>query len=190
MNSKLKELLKPILVLTLIAAVMAGLLSGTNLLTRDKIAQLAEQAEKQAVAKVIKGDEYTPATLEYDGKSYDYFVATGSGKTVGYAFTVSQNGYGGAVTSVVGIDTEGKITAVEITDVSNETPGLGQNAKNDDFKSRFAGKEGALSVVKNNPSEDEIQAVTGATITSTAVTDSVNFALKLYEEIAKEGAAK
>ena len=81
----------------------------------------------------------------------------------------------------------GKVTAVEITDVSNETPGLGQNADKADFTNRFKDKSSELSVVKSDPNENEVQAVTGATITSNAVTKSVNLAFELFAEIQKEG---
>ena len=106
---------------------------------------------------------------------------------MGFAFSLSANGYGGAVKTVVGVDVNGKITAVEITDVSNETPGLGQNATRADFTDRFKEKSEALTVVKSGAKENEIQAVTGATITSKAVTTTVNIALELFAEITKEG---
>lgn len=182
---KIKELLIPVAVLTVIAAVMAALLGGTNLLTKDKIALLSKQTKEQAVKQVINADEYVDAKVTYDGVDYDYTVAKTNQQEVGYAFVLSSNGYGGAVQSVIGINTKGEITAVVITDVSNETPGLGQNAKNEDFYGQFAGKKQSLSVVKNDPKENEVRAVTGATITSKAVTNSVNLARELYNTIKK-----
>ena len=117
---------------------------------------------------------------------YTYFRAQNGDETVGYAFTLSANGYGGAVKCVVGVEKGGKITAVEITDVSNETPGLGQNATKTSFTDQFKGKSAELSVVKSGAKENEVQAVTGATITSRAVTKSVNLALELYKQIEGE----
>lgn len=187
MKIKAKEILTPIIVLTLIAAVMAALLGSTNLLTKDKIALLAAENEKLAVSKVIKADEYTKKEVEYNSTVYSYYEAVLNSAVVGYAFTVSDNGYGGAVSAVVGIDTIGKITAVEIIDVSNETPGLGQNAKNKSFYEQFSGKLGEVSVVKNGAVNNQINAVTGATITSKAVANAVNLSFKLYDEIKKEG---
>ena len=186
-NNKIWMFLKPIVVLTVIAAVMAGLLGGTNLLTKDKIAELAEANETAAVEKVIKAEKYENGKIDYNGSEYPYFRALNGTETVGFAFSLSANGYGGAVKTVVGVDVNGKITAVEITDVSNETPGLGQNATRADFTNRFKEKSEALTVVKSGAKGNEIQAVTGATITSKAVTTTVNIALELFAEITKEG---
>ena len=188
MKLNVKEILRPIIVLFLIAAVMAALLGDTNLLTKDKIEQLSLKTELEAVAKVIDG-ETTVETLTLDGKEYTYYKAEKDGKINGYVFKTSANGYGGAVSVIVGFDTKGSITAAEITDVSNETPGLGQNAKNESFYSQFAGKTTELGVVKSNPGDDEIKAVTGATITSTAVVSAINEARTLYTAVTEGGSA-
>lgn len=182
MKNNVWQFIKPIIVLTVIAAVMAGLLGGTNLLTADKIAELTAANEKAAVEKVIKAESYN----KFELNKYTYFKAQNGENTVGYAFILGANGYGGAVKCVVGVDITGKITAVEITDVSNETPGLGQNAGRTSFTDQFKGKSTELSVVKSGAKENEVQAVTGATITSKAVTTSVNLALELYKKIEGE----
>lgn len=187
MKNKIWDFLKPIVVLTAIAAVMAGLLGGTNLLTINKIKELEADAEKAAVEKVIKADTYEKSSLDFKGTTYTYFKALNSNEKVGYAFTLSANGYGGAVKCVVGIDISGKITAVEITDVANETPGLGQNATKPSFYEQFSGKSSAVTVVKSGAKENEVNAVTGATITSNAVAKSVNLALDLYKALETEG---
>lgn len=186
-NNKVFAFLKPIIVLTVIAAVMAALLGGTNLLTKDKIQKLEADTEKAAIEKVIKADDYKKSTITYNDTEYTYFKAFDGKDLAGYAFTLSANGYGGAVKCVIGLDMSGKVTAVEITDVSNETPGLGQNADKADFTNRFKDKSSELSVVKSDANENEVQAVTGATITSNAVTKSVNLAFELFAEIQKEG---
>ena len=186
-NNKVWAFIKPIIVLTLIAAVMAGLLGGTNLLTAEKIKTLEAEAEKSAVAKVIKAEIYNKFEIKSNDVKYTYFRAQNGDETVGYAFTLSANGYGGAVKCVVGVGKSGKITAVEIVDVSNETPGLGQNATKTSFTDQFKGKSAELSVVKSGAKENEVNAVTGATITSNAVTKSVNLALELYKSLETEG---
>ena len=186
-NNKVFEFIKPVIVLTVIAAVMAALLGGTNLLTKNKIKELEEKNKIAAVKRVIVAEEYESASIDYKENSHEYFKATTGGKLVGYAFTISKNGYGGLVKSVIGLDAGGKITAIEIIDVANETPGLGQNAAKPQFANGFKGKSSTLSVVKADPKENEIQAVTGATITSTAVADSVNLAFELFAELEKEG---
>lgn len=186
MKNNVWQFIKPIIVLTVIAAVMAGLLGGTNLLTAEKIKTLEAEAEKSAVEKVVKAESYNKFEITYNDVKYTYFKATNGSEAVGYAFTLSSNGYGGAVKCVVGVDKSGKITAVEITDVSNETPGLGQNAGRTSFTDQFKGKSSEISVVKSGAKETEVQAVTGATITSKAVAKSVNLALELYKQIEGE----
>ncbi len=185
-SNKIASILMPVVVLTLIATVMALLLGLTNMLTEEPIKNIALQNEKAAVSKVIPADTYESAEIALEGKKYSYYVAKSSGVTVGYAFNVSGNGYGGAVTSIVGINIDGSISAIEITDISGETPGLGQNAGREDFKSAFTGKSNDIIITKNNPAEDEVKAVTGATITSNAVASSVNLAFDLYQAVVKE----
>lgn len=188
MKSKLREILMPVVVLTLIAGIMAGLLGGTNLLTADRIAQLSAEAETEAVSKVIEAETYEKREITTAEGKQTYYAALQNGATVGYAFTTSHNGYGGTVSVVVGVTAIGSVSAVEITDVSNETPGLGQNAKRASFTDQFVDKRSALTVVKTGAGENEINAVTGATITSKAVANAVNTALELYQTIAKEDA--
>lgn len=183
MNKKVKEILIPTVVLFCIAAGMALLLGLTNMLTADKIAERQKQAESEAVQKVVAADTFETKTITVDGNEQAYFIGKKGDQIVGYAVTLSSNGYGGSVTTVIGLDPTGKITGVEVSDVANETPGLGQNAKKENFTNQFKGKSGTLSVVKNSAGEQEVNAVTGATITSTAVTNNVNNAIKIFEAI-------
>jgi len=102
---------------------------------------------------------------------------------------VESKGYGGSITITVGIDTEGKITGVEIGD-NNETPGLGTKAKDEPFISQFVGiiPEEPLTVVKRNKTKsEEIDAISSATITSRAVTKAVQAAVDINAELMKRG---
>lgn len=186
MKDKIKELIMPVIVLTLIATVMTALLGGTNLLTKDRIEVLTAKSEAAAAQRVIKAKDYEKGQMG----EYTYFTAKNGNELEGYAFSVSSNGYGGAVKVVVGIDITGKVTAIEVTDVSGETPGLGQNAKSSSFAQQFSQKKDVISVVKSNPDENEVQAITGATITSEAVANAVNTSFELYKEIGKVDSAQ
>ena len=123
--------------------------------------------------------------MSADGKDYTYYEGTASGDTIGYVFKTSAKGYGGDIDLMVGIDTSGKVTGVSILSIS-ETAGLGMNAKNESFINQYIGKSGTIGVSKNGTSDTEIQALTGATITSKAVTSAVNTALSLYSQIGGE----
>lgn len=84
---------------------------------------------------------------------------------------------------MTGISVDGDITGVVLLD-HEETPGLGANAEKDSFTDQYQQSATELEVVKTEPvSDGEILAITGATITSTAVTNAVNSAVEQYEEI-------
>ena len=172
-----KEILVPTLTLFLIALVATLLLALVNGVTADRIAASKAAAEAEARQTVF------PDAKNFVDKS-NYFEAT---NVIGYVFNTASKGYGGDVPLTVGIDSEGTITGIVPGDLSNETPGLGQNASKDNFREQFVGKNGKVSVVKNAPGENEIQALTSATITSTAVVNAVNDAVDQFNEITGGG---
>lgn len=101
-----------------------------------------------------------------------------SGTAVGYVInSLSNDSYGGAVKISVGFDADGTITGVGIREI-NDTPGLGLKAKEPKFKDQYIGKNvDTLVVTKTGASADnEIDAISGATVTSNAVTNAVNTA--------------
>lgn len=178
-----KEILVPTIVLLVICVVSAALLGGTNMLTKDKIASIEAEAKATAMQTVMP-DAVTFSEAVIADETLEYSEALDAdGNTLGFAFTVSANGYGGEIKVMVGIKPDGAISKVAILSADNETPGLGQNVKKDSFLDQFIDKIGALTVTKNAPSSDtEIQAVTSATISSSAVTRAVNTALAYYAE--------
>lgn len=187
-KSAFKEIVIPALSLFLICAVATALLGFTNQITEPKIAQLAIETQMRAKQEVLsEAKEFSDEkTAELDGNEYSYYEGTADGKTVGYVFATSAKGYGGDIDIMVGINTDGKVTGVSILEI-NETAGLGMNAKNESFLSQFPGKSSTISVIKNGaPADDEIVALTGATITSNAMTKAVNIALDLFETVGGE----
>ena len=136
------------------------------------------------MSNLIKADEFE--TISFNGKENFEFNAAKSktGETLGYIFITSEKGYGGEVSVMTAIGTDGKIVNVAILDASGETPGLGQNLTKENFYSQFSGKSGATEVVKNgaDSAKNEVNAVTGATISSRAVKNAVNKALSQYSE--------
>lgn len=177
-----KDILKPALILFAICLVVTALLAGTNLLTKNKIAeQSALEAEQSRKVVLSDADSFEEADGYYIGKAND--------KTVGYVFQTEAKGYGGTVKVMTGISADGQITGVVILEHS-ETPGLGANAEKASFTDQFkqAVPENGITLVKNKaPSDGEIEAMTGASITSRAVTNAVNEAIEQYNTV-KEGA--
>lgn len=184
---KPKVILIPAIALFVICFVVTLLLAVTNMFTKDKIAEQSLIKEEQARAAVLsQAESFEPAELNDGGEVVTYYVGSDkSGKTVGYVFSTEAKGYGGNISVMTGIDTDGKISGVKILS-HGETPGLGAKTTNDSFLSQYSGKNAdtQLSVIKSGtPSDTQIEAVTGATISSTAVTNSVNEALELYGKI-------
>lgn len=191
MNANLKNILMPTLVLFLICLIVTAALAGTNLLTEEKIAQRAAEDQAKTMSALLDAERFEEAELTLDGKSYTYYIGYKQDTAVGYVFLTEGRGYGGAVSVMTSILPSGEIGAVAVTDASSETPGLGQNATKSDFLDQYTGKtDDTLSAVKQGSgtgASQEIDALTGATITSRAVTDAVNQARELFK--AQEGGA-
>ncbi|MBQ8503186.1 MAG: RnfABCDGE type electron transport complex subunit G [Clostridia bacterium] len=181
-----RDVLIPTVALLVICLVATALLAGTNLITSEKIALNAVETEKASRMLVLpEGAQYSEVTALDNGLTYCVGSDEG-GNQVGYVFTSDAKGYGGTVSVMVGLDNEGTITGIEILSHS-ETPGLGANATKDDFKSRFIGKFGELSVDKTSNDGQNVQAITAATITSKAVTNAVNAVTAAFEELNSGG---
>ena len=106
------------------------------------------------------------------------------GKTAGYVISVTGKGFGGDIGLRIGYSPEGVIRGIVFTEL-NETPGLGMNADRDEFKDQFAGKRGELTLVyyRIGENDQEIEAVTAATITSTAVVNAVNAGTQFLADV-------
>ena len=98
--------------------------------------------------------------------------------------SIKTKGFGGSMTMTLGLTPDGKIQKIAFTEL-NETKGLGMKADEDDFKGQFAGKGGTLKL--NDSGDQGISAITGATVTSTAVVNAVNYGLKFFETVTKGG---
>ncbi len=189
-----KAILIPTISLFLICLVATMLLGVANEVTKDKIAQNAivteEESRKVVMADAASFGEKVEGDYTFDGTAapYSYVEALDAdGKTIGYVFITKSTGYGGNISTMTGIDTNGKVTGVEFLEIS-ETVGLGMNAQKQSFKNQFVGLIKGIGVSKNTPADNEIKALTGATITSKATTKGVNTALDIYENIVKGGA--
>jgi Na+-translocating ferredoxin:NAD+ oxidoreductase subunit G len=181
-NSNFKVLVLPAVILFSVCLVFTFLLAYTNKITEPRIEELAA-ANAEAARKDLLSDakSFDAGAAELDGESFEYYKGLDAdGKTTGYVFTTVSTGYGGDIKVMTGVDVNGAVKKINILEL-NETPGLGMNAKDDSFINLFTGKSGVISVVKTKAGENEIQAMTGATITSSAVTSAVNKALKLYD---------
>ena len=189
-----KDMFKLGLNLLIISAVAALLLALTNSVTASTIAQRNEQANAEARKLVLESaqDFEQVKDVKTDNSkgvevSEIYEAKDASGNTVGYTLKVLPSGYGGTIELMVGIDSaKGQVSGINV--VSNsETAGLGAKATNPEFSDQYKGKPlEELSVLKNGtPGDTEIKAISGATITSTAVTNGVDAAIEVYNNSLK-----
>ncbi len=186
-----KAIIKPGIVLLIITVIAAGLLGAVNSATKEAIAEQEKLATESSMKKVLASADSFNETSKVENDDYkdikEYTEGVDAdGNTVGYTFSVSTKGFSTGLNLMIGIDTDGVITGIDVLS-HGETPGLGANATNDEFKEQFAGKSGEIGVSKGNAGENEIQAITGATITSRAVTNAVNNVSDYYEKVVKGG---
>jgi len=112
------------------------------------------------------------------------------GNTLGYVLSVTTHeGYGGDISFSMGVQNDGTVNGYSITSIA-ETPGLGDKAKNEEFSGQFKGKQAdSFTVVKQAPASDsEIESISGATITSRAMTNGVNACIAYFRDVLEGGA--
>lgn len=176
-----KDFIKLSGILCAITLVAAVLLAFVNNITAEHIEIAAKEASESAMRSILSEAD------SFENIDENIAKGTKNGNTVGYCVTVSPSGFGGPVEMMVGIGEDGVVKGIEILSHS-ETAGLGAKAATDDFKNRFKEKSTELEVVKTvteNP--EEVQAITGATITSKAVAKGVKEASDMLENAKKGG---
>lgn len=177
-NNTFKENIAPALVLIIICLVVTAALAGTYSVANPLIEANAQKTADEARAKVLPdGDSFT----EYEGKLVggvtECYMADNKS---GMAVTATYKSFGGTLTSMVGIDKDGKVTGVTVTEHA-DTPGLGTKAMEADYlKKQYSGLDTAgQDNIKNDKGVDQI---VGATISSNAVYQCVSEALQQFKE--------
>ena len=186
----MNKILKNTLILTAITLIAGLGLGLVHEITLNPIAQAQEKAKKeawQAVFPDAKLDEFKETDV--DQKAAKQAISDlGVNATIdevctvgdtGYVITTTDHeGYGGDIQISVGIQSDGTVNGIEFLTLA-ETAGLGMNAQKPEWKGQFAGKKAdVFSVTKDGASsDDQINAISGATITSRAVTNAVNAAV-------------
>jgi len=174
-----------------ICAVAALILGVTNNITAPVIEERNIQASNEARKIVLPdADEFKKLDDINSDMVVEVYEGIKGNNVVGYTIKTSSKGYGGAIESMVGISKDGKITGVEIGNHS-ETPGLGSKATEPTFKNQYLDKDVSkpLLVIKGSANnENEVSAISGATITSNGITNGVNAAMKIYNEKLSENA--
>ncbi|MBQ7562900.1 MAG: RnfABCDGE type electron transport complex subunit G [Lachnospiraceae bacterium] len=200
-----KENLKAIITLTVITVVAGVLLGFIYELTKEPIAAQEllqkQEAYRQVFADAASFEDYPEfdkeeaetllqgAGLSYDSISEASQALDASGNVLGYVFTViSMEGYGGEIDVAMGVRNDGVLNGIEILSIG-ETAGLGMKADTDEFKGQFKDKQvSQFSYTKSGATQEyEIDALSGATITTNAMTNAVNAGLIYFDTITGGG---
>ncbi len=189
-----KAIVKAIFAIFMITVVMGAALGIVYNITKEPISNANEKAKQESYAAVMNGAEEIKAMSDISYEDINNWlldegfkndtieevsVATADGETLGYIVLVTDSaGYGGDIQMAVGVDVSGSVTGISFLSI-NETAGLGMEAQKDAFKNQFVGKDvEKFSYTKTGAASDsEIDALSGATITTSAVTVGINAAI-------------
>ena len=191
----MNKIIKNTIILTVITLVSGLLLGLAYEVTKDPIAQSEENAKREAWQAVFPDADLTAfEETDVDTDVADQVIAdlgidatidevcTVDGGDTGYVITATDSeGYGGDFQVVVGITAAGTVRGISFLSIS-ETAGLGMNAQNESFYGQYVGVQTDHFYVSKDGGEGEpIDAISGATITSRAVTGAVNAALGYFQ---------
>lgn len=175
MNNTYKEIIKPIVVLTCICFIVTALLAYINTVTSPIIEKSEKEAAQKAMTEVLKeadSFEQVDATNLPERVNEVYKAINGTG----YVFMLTTKGYGGDMKLICGINSDGTISACDTLSHS-ETSGLGSKTAEEPYKNQYKGK--------SSDTLSEVDAITGATISSVAYKSAIEDAFKAFD-IVKE----
>ncbi len=181
-------MIKNAVILTAITLVAGVCLGFVYEITKAPIAVAKEDAKQNAYREVfVSASEFTSVEGFVEeqmtsGIVNEVVVASDGTTDLGYVITVTNpEGYGGDITLTMGVTNEGVVNGISFLTLA-ETPGLGMNANTDEFKNQYAEKQvDAFEVTKTGATSDnQIDVISGATITTDAITQGVNAGLEYF----------
>ena len=180
----MKDIIKMVVVLTVISVVAGYLLATTNKITKAPIAAALLAEKLDAIKKVLPAYDNDPVVntciVQEAGKEWIFYVARKQGAFAGAAFEASSDqGYNGTIRILAGILPDNNIKGLEIIEQS-ETPGLGAKISDSAFKDQFQGKSILRTRWKVKKDGGDIDAITGATISPRAVVSALKTGLEVY----------
>lgn len=179
----MNKIIKNTLILTAITVIAGTALGYVYEITKEPIAKAQAEAKQEACQQVLPEAEQFEKMDAEETKVDEVYEALKGGETLGYVITATnKEGYGGDIQVSVGVDASGEIKGIAILSIS-ETAGLGMKATEPEFYEQYANKKTEQFYVSKDGGEGEkIDAISGATITTRAVTGAVNTALDYYYE--------
>lgn len=176
--AKGESMVMPPLVLTMICLVVTGILVLTYQFTLPYIAEAKVIAADRSRSEVFTAaDQFELYATDFSNGVSEVYLASANGEVVGLVITSASRGFDGPVTVMSGYDLDGSLVGVKITDHS-ETPGLGTKVAAADYLAQYQGK--------NHADYAEVDAISGATVTSTALKGALELAFTAYESVMEE----
>ena len=177
MKKSFNEIIKPVLVLVCICLVVTALLAYINSVTSPIIAKAEQEKTEQAMSEVLAdADGFEKLEIENlpERVTEVYSASNGSG----YVFMLITKGYGGDMKLICGMKADGTIEQCKTLSHA-ETSGLGSKTAEDPYRNQYCGK--------NADTLSEVDAITGATISSTAYKNAIEDAFKAFDMVKEAG---
>lgn len=177
MKKNFNEIIKPVLVLVSICLVVTALLAYINSVTSPIIAKAEEEKTQQAMTEVLsEADSFEKLEIGNlpERVTEAYFATNGAG----YVFMLTTKGYGGDMKLICGMDADGVIEQCKTLSHA-ETSGLGSKTAEDPYRNQYCGKSAETL--------GEVDAITGATISSNAYKNAIEDAFKAYDIVTEAG---
>ncbi len=161
--------------LLLICGIIAGLLGAVNSLTEAKIAENKQNEMNLKISELFGGEvEKTDVEGDFEEGVNNVWSVQRDEADLGYCISVSARGYGGDISMMVGIDPQCAVFGIQIVEMK-ETAGLGTRIADRSFLAQYDLKTEEMDY-------DDVDVITGSTVSSKAVTDGVNMALRAFKE--------
>lgn len=177
MKKSFNEIIKPVLVLVCICLVVTALLAYINSVTSPIIAKAEQEKTEQAMSEVL-ADSDGFEKLEIENLPERVTEVYGAQNDSGYVFMLTTKGYGGDMKLICGMKADGTIEQCKTLSHA-ETSGLGSKTAEDPYRNQYCGK--------NADTLSEVDAITGATISSTAYKNAIEDAFKAYDMVKEAG---
>ena len=201
----MNKILKDTMAITLITLVSGLALGVVHDITLEPIRIQEEKAKEQAYKAVFEEASAFETVLDEKDDSLETYLDEAGyprqdinevmaakaedGSDLGYAFTVTTSeGYGGDIQFAMGVQEDGTLNGISILSIS-ETAGLGMRATTEEFRNQFKDKKvEKFSYTKSGAtSDDQIDALSGATVTTNAMTNAVNAGLTAFQYESEKG---
>ena len=183
----MKDIIRPALALFAITAAFTMILAVTDFLTTDIIAEAREQSRLASMSYVLPGTsnfgQQIDAPTDIAGMVGYTIGFDSGGEPVGVVVQMSVTAWSPNLVFLVGVDVDGTVIGLDVIS-HTETPGLGSRITDEAYRHQFIGATGNVRVLtRGTPGENEVMAITGATITMQVVADGVNDALEFVNDV-------